>query len=77
MDEKDVLNAIYRMRLDHMRHGGNPTTITMSRKTFHDMVSGIRELVCIDAGDHADYTILGMGIEIRDDVEPETLFIVS
>lgn len=77
MDEQCVLNAIKRMRWDHMRHGGNPTKITMSRKNFHDMVSGIRELVCIDAGDHADYTICGMEIEIRDDVDPETLFIVS
>lgn len=76
MDEQYVLNAIKRMRLDHMRHGGNPTKITMSRKNFHDMVSGIRELY-IDAGDHADYTVCGMEIEIRDDVDPETLFIVS
>ena len=77
MDEQDVLNAIYRMRLDHMRHGGNPTTITMSRKNFYDMVSGVRELMRIDEGDHPEYTVFGMEIEIRDDVDPETLFIVS
>ena len=77
MDEQYILNAIKRMRLDHMRHGGNPTKITMSRKNFHDMVSGIRELFCIDEGDHDDCTIYGMEIEIRDDVDPETLFIVS
>ncbi len=77
MDEEAVLNAIKRMRFDHLRHGGNPKKITMSRKIFHDMVSGVRELMCIDAGDHPEYTVCGMEIEIRDDVDPETLFIVS
>ena len=77
MDEEAVLNAIKRMRWDHLRHGGEPTKITMSRKTFDEMVSGIRELMCIDEGDHPEYTVCGMEIEIRDDVDPETLFIVS
>lgn len=77
MDEEAVLNTIKRMRWDHLRHGGDPKKITMSRETFHDMVSGVRELMCIDAGDHPEYTVCGMEIEIRDDVDPETLFIVS
>ena len=77
MDEEAVLNAIKRMRCDHLRHGGEPTKITMSRKTFYEMVSGVRELMCIDEGDHPEYTVCGMEIEIRDDVDPETLFIVS
>lgn len=77
MTEEDVLNSIKRMRWDHLRHGGEPTKITMSRKNFVEMVSGVRELMCIDAGDHPEYTVCGMEIEIRDDVDPETLFIVS
>ena len=77
MDEETVLNVIKRMRWDHLRHGGDPKKITMSRKTFRDMVSGVRELMCIDEGDHPEYTVCGMKIEIRDDVDPETLFIVS
>ena len=77
MTENDVLESIKRMRLDHLRHGGEPKKITMSRKNFVEMVSGIRELICIDAGDHPEYSICGMAIEIRDDVDPETLFIVS
>ena len=77
MDEETVLSIIKHMRLDHLRHGGDPKKITMSRKTFHDIVSGVRELMCIDAGDHPEYTVCGMEIEIRDDVDPETLFIVS
>lgn len=77
MKEEDVLNSIKRMRWDHLRHGGEPTKITMSRKNFVEMVSGVRELMCIDAGDHPEYTVCGMQIEIRDDVDPETLFIVS
>lgn len=77
MDEETVLNVIKRMRWDHLRHGGDPQKITMSRKTFRDMVSGVRELMCIDEGDHPEYTVCGMEIEIRDDVDPETLFIVS
>ena len=77
MDDEAVLNAIKRMRWDHLRHGGEPTKITMSRKTFVEMVSGVRELMCIDEGDHPEYTVCGMEIEIRDDVDPETLFIVS
>lgn len=77
MKEEDVLNSIKRMRWDHLRHGGEPTKITMSRKNFVEMVSGVRELMCIDAGDHPEYTVCGMEIEIRDDVDPETLFIVS
>ena len=77
MTEDDVLAWIKRMRLDHLRHGGEPTKITMSRKNFVEMVSGVRELMCIDAGDHPEYTVCGMEIEIRDDVDPETLFIVS
>ena len=77
MDEETVLNTIKQMRLSHLRLGGDPMKITMSRKTFYDMVSGVRELMCIDAGDHQEYTVYGMEIEIRDDVDPETLFIVS
>ena len=77
MDMEAVLNTIKRMRWDHLRHGGNPKKITMSRKTFDGMVSGVRELMCIDEGDHPEYTVCGMEIEIRDDVDPETLFIVS
>lgn len=77
MDEEAVLNAIKRMRWDHLRHGGEPTKITMSRKNFVEMVSGVRELMCIDKGDYPEYTVCGMEIEIRDDVDPETLFIVS
>ena len=77
MDEKTVLKTIKRMRRDHLRNGGYPKKITMSRKTFQDMVSEVHELMCIDKGDHPEYTICGMEIEIRDDVDPETLFIVS
>lgn len=77
MTEDDVLASIKRMRWDHLRHGGEPTKIIMSRKNFVEMVSGVRELMCIDAGDHPEYTVCGMQIEIRDDVDPETLFIVS
>lgn len=77
MDEETVFSIITRMRLSHLRLGGDPKKITMSRKTFNDMVSGVRELMCIDAGDHPEYTVYGMEIEIRDDVDPETLFIVS
>lgn len=73
----DVLNSIKRMRWDHLRHGGDPKKITMSRETFNDMVSEVRELMCFDKGDHPEYTVCGMEIEIRDDVDPETLFIVS
>ena len=77
MNEEDVLNCIKRMRLSHLRLGGNPKKITMSRKTFNDMVSEVNELMCFDAGDHPEYTVYGMEIEIRDDVDTETLFIVS
>ena len=77
MDEETILNTIKRMRWDNLRYGGDPKKITMSRKTFNDMVSEVRELMCIDAGDHPEYTVCGMEIEIRDDVDPETLFIVS
>lgn len=77
MTEEDVLNSIKRMRWDHLRHGGDPKKITMSRKNFVEMVSRVSELMCIDAGDHPEYTVCGMEIEIRDDVDPETLFIVS
>ena len=77
MTDADVLGSIERMRRDHIQHGGEPKKITMSRKNFVEMVSGIRELICIDAGDHPEYSICGMAIEIRDDVDPETLFIVS
>lgn len=77
MTEEDVLNSIKRMRLSHLRLGGNPKKITMSRKTFNDMVSEVSELMCFDAGDHTESTVCGMEIEIRDDVDQETLFIVS
>ena len=77
MTDDDVLKWIKQMRVDHLRHGGEPKKITMSRKNFVEMVSGFRELVCIDAGDHPEYTVCGMEIEIRDDVDPNTLFIIS
>ena len=77
MDEADVLGSIVRMRRDHLQHGGEPKKITMSRKNFVEMASEISELTYIDAGDDQECSICGMTIEIRYDVDPETLFIVS
>ena len=77
MTENEVLEWIKRMRWQQLRHGVKPTKITMSRKNFNEMASGLRELVCIDAGDHTEYTVCGMEIEIRDDVDQNTLFIIT
>ena len=71
-----VIDDIKRLQLQHMRYGGEPSKITMSRKTYNEMVSGICQLMtCPDSGE--DWTVFGMEIEIRDDLDPETMFIVS
>lgn len=73
-----VIDDIKRMRWSHLRAGATgPGKITMSRKTFNEMVNGVRELMCVDAGDHPDWTVCGMQIEVRDDVDPEIMFIIS
>ena len=77
MTEDEIVTWIKRMRLDHMRHGGEPKKITMSRKNFVELVSGLRDLVCVDMGDDVGHVIFGMEVEIRDDVDPNTLFIIS
>ena len=71
-----VIDDIKRMRHQHMRYGGEPTKITMSRKTYVEMVSGIRQLMTIQDNEE-DWKVCGMEIEIRDDIDPNTMFIVS
>lgn len=71
-----VIDDIKRLRLAHMRYGGEPTKITMSRKTYVEMVSDIRQLMTIPYNAD-DWTVCGMEIEIRDDVDPNVMFIVS
>ena len=71
-----VIDDINRMRYQHMKYGGEPTKITMSRKTYNEMVDGIRQLITMpDNG--KDWKVYGMEIEIRDDVDPQVMFIVS
>ena len=73
-----VIDDIKRMRWSHLRAGATgPGKITMSRKMFNEMVNGVRELMHVDAGDHPDWTVCGMQIEVRDDVDPEIMFIIS
>ena len=71
-----VIDDIKRMRHQHMRYGGEPTKITMSRKTYVEMVSGIRQLMTVPDNEE-DWKVCGMEIEIRDDIDPNTMFIVS
>ena len=71
-----VIDDIKRMREQHMRYGGEPTKITMSRKTYREMVDGIRLLMTVP-DNVEDWKVCGMEIEIRDDVDPNTMFIVS
>lgn len=77
MTPSEAFDYIQRMRWDHIRNGGDPKKITMSRKTFATIVASIRDLMVIDAGDHPEYTICGMEIEQRDDIDPNVMFIVS
>ena len=73
-----VIDDIKRMRWSHLRAGATgPGKITMSRKTFIEMTSNVRELMCVDAGDHPEWTVCGMQIEVRDDADPEVMFIIS
>ena len=72
-----VIDDIKRMRLAHMRYGGEPKKITMSRKTYEEMVMGIRQLMTVREDDYETWTVCGMEIEVRDDVDPSTMFIVS
>jgi len=71
-----VIDDIKRMRTQYMRYGGEPTKITMSRKTYDEMVSGIRQLMTVPDNEE-DWKVCGMEIEIRDDIDPEVMFIVS
>jgi len=77
MTEDETVKWIKRMMWDHIRNGGNPKKITMSRKNFVELVSELSDLVCIDLGDDVGHMIFGMEVEIRDDVDPNTLFIIS
>ena len=77
MTEDEVVISIKRMIWDHMKHGGTPQKITMSRKNFRELVIGLRDLIAIDTGDDIGNESFGMKIEIRDDVDPNTLFIIS
>ena len=72
-----VIDDIKRMRWEHLRHGEEPKKITMNQRTFDEIVSSSNELICIDAGDHPEYKICGMDVEIRNDVDPTTMFIIS
>lgn len=77
MTDEEVVTSIKQMMWDHIRHGGEPKKITMSRRNFVEMASNLRDLVCIDLGDDVVHKIFGMEIVIRDDVDPNTLFIIS
>ena len=72
-----VVDDIQRLRNQHLRYGGEPTKITMSRKTYEEMVSGIRQLMTVPDNAEEDWKVCGMEIEIRDDIDPNTMFIVS
>ena len=72
-----AIDDIKRMRETHMRYGGEPTKITMSRKTYDEMVSGIRQLMIVPDNAEDVWKVCGMEIEIRDDLDPDTMFIVS
>lgn len=72
-----VIDDIQRLRNQHMRYGGEPTKITMSRKTYEEMISGIRQLTTFPDNAEEEWKVCGMEIEIRDDVDPEVMFIVS
>lgn len=72
-----VIDDIKRMRWEYIRHGGKPTKITMNVETFNEMVRDIRELIAIDKGDHAEYKVCEMKIEIKDDMPSNVRLIVS
>ena len=72
-----VIDDIKRLRTQHMRYGGEPTKITMSRKTYEEMIRGIRQLMTVPDNAEEEWKVCGMEIEIRDDVDPEVMFIVS
>ena len=72
-----VVEDIQRMRNQHMRYGGEPTKITMSRITYCEMVDGIRQLMTVPDNAEEEWKVCGMEIEIRDDVDPKVMFIVS
>ena len=71
-----VIDDIKRMQNQHMRYGGEPAKITMSRKTYVEMANGIRQLMTVPDNEE-DWTVCGMVIEIRDDIDPNTMYIVS
>lgn len=72
------IEYIRRMMLQHMEVGGNPTKITMNRKTYDELKSEAQEIMTVDFDDPAvPITVYGMDIEIRDDIDPGVMFIVS
>lgn len=73
----DAVLEIKKMQWEHIRHGGQPSKITMSTRTFVDIVDELNDLIAVNKGDHVEYRIFGMDIEMRDDIDPSTMFIIS
>lgn len=72
------IEHIRRMMLQHRELGGNPTKIVMSKKTFDELKAEAQKIMTVDFDDPAvPITVYGMDIEIRDDIDPGVMFIVS
>lgn len=72
------IEYIRRMMLQHREVGGNPTKIAMSRKTYDELKSEAQKIMTVDFDDPSvKKTVYGMDIEIRDDLDPGVMFIVS
>ena len=75
-DPSEIVNTIHRMKWQHIEHGGEPTKITMSIKTYYTMLKAVQNMVIVHK-EPKKQTICGLEIEVRDDVADDTLFIVS
>ena len=73
----DAVLEIKKMQWEHIRHGGQPSKITMSTQTFIEIVDELNDLIAVNKEGHIVYQIFGMDIEMRDDIDQNTMFIIS
>ena len=73
----EIVSTIQRMKHKHIENGGEPTKITMSNETYYTMLQSVQHLIINYKDRPKMQTICGLEIEVRDDVERDTLFIVS
>lgn len=77
MAEEDIIHSIKKSIRYLRRKGAKPKKITMSRKTFCENVDTSPYLIAVNKGNHIEYEIFGLKIEMRDDMDPQTKMIVN